>query len=117
MTEYPFSSRGEGVPDNVCRARDMCELFGSDGCTVLPLVRFAEIEGEGGGFGREVKDAVLCTAFGCILRGMDCLSTPSLDADVPSMRSVAVADIFSLPLEDMLERIWVIRDKIKAVGK
>lgn len=106
--------RGEGVPDNVCRARDMCELFGNDGCTVLPLVRFTEIEGEGGGFG---KDAVLCTASGCILRGMDCLSRPSLDGGVPSMRSVAVAVIFSLPLVDMLERIWMIRDKIQAVGK
>lgn len=110
--------RGEGVPDNVCRARDMRELFGNDCCAVLPLVRFAEIEGEGGGFGRKAKDAVLCTAFGCIMkpRVMDCLSTPSLDG-VPSMRSVAVAVIFSLPLADMLERIWVIRDKIKAVGK
>ncbi|KAG1762246.1 hypothetical protein EDD22DRAFT_892446, partial [Suillus occidentalis] len=93
----------------------MCELFGNDCCAILPLVRFAEIEGEGGG--RKAKDAVLCTAFGCImiLRVMVCLSTASFDG-VPSMRSIAVAVIFSLPLADMLERIWVIRDKIKAVG-
>jgi hypothetical protein len=81
----------------------MCEIFGNDGCAILLLVRFAEIEGEGGGFGRKAKDAVL---FGCpSLGGMYCLSTPSLDDGIPSMRSVA---IFSLPLADMLERIWTI---------
>lgn len=62
----------------------------------------------------KAKDA----GFGCILRvEMNCLNTPSLIGGVPSMRSVAVEVIFSLPLVDMLERIWVIRDKTKTVSK